>query len=343
MAFTARTCVLIAGLVLAGCEDEPPQPEVGAATGMEYAPGMVHTASRVSKARLPGPTNAGADNSLRLGVDADTRLLAARLAAAMQAARPGFTLETVTSSELPSTRTAAFLTTTPRRDQPPSSSAAFPVALNALIVVVHPDNPLAQRGLTLRELARVFSARTPESALAEYWGDIGVAGEWLEEPITRYGTAPDDGLHAYLREAVLQGAPVRQDVISRVGSASVVRSVAADVNAIGYAGLPFGAPDVAAVPIAPARGRAAVEPSREAVAASRYPLAGFLAVHCNAAAGLHAGLFALLDFIYSEQGQALVAESDYLPLPEPVRAAARQRLGPTSQISPALSTMERSP
>ena len=352
MPIKASMLLLIAGLLAGGCREDPPQPEVDAG---------VHPP--VPAARLVGWGDATARHAvdeapLLLGADSETLALAERLTAALGRTDPSLEIRAVrlvpdgrpgagpdTANQYPKLRLGTVPTEQAARERSDTRRTQLPIARGALTVVVHPDNPLAERGLTLAELRRIFSARAESMDEVEFWGDLGVAGEWTQNPVVRYGHRPGSSLHAYLKEEVLAGAPFKSDLTQLADSVAIVQAVAADPNAIGYADLPSTGNRVAAVPIAERRGLDPIAPTAEAVAAGTYPLLPLVHVqlHEGATPWQRAEIAALLDFIYGEHGQAIVAASGYQPLPQHLIAEIRARLGLTPNRTQPTQTTEANP
>ena len=354
MPIKASMLLLIAGLLAGGCREDPPQPEVDAG---------VHPP--VPAARLVGWGHAPANHAVRdeapllLRADPETLALAERLTAALRRTKPGLeiraerlapdgradTAPEPTASQYPKLGLGTVPVAPAARGRSDPRRTQLPIARGALTVVVHPDNPLAERGLTLGELRRIFSARAESMDEVEFWGDLGVAGEWTQNPVVRYGHRPGSSLHAYLKEEVLAGAPFKSDLTQLADSVAIVQAVAADPNAIGYAELPSTGHRVAAVPIAERRGLDPIAPTAEAVAAGTYPLLPLVHVqlHEGATPWQRAEIAALLDFIYGEHGQAIVAASGYQPLPQHLIAEIRARLGLTPNRTQPTQTTEANP
>jgi phosphate transport system substrate-binding protein len=201
---------------------------------------------------------------------------------------------------------------------PPTS---LPVVLNAAAIIVHVDNPVAQRGLSLAELDAVFSVtRFRGHSAVHTWGDLGLSGDWAKRPLAAYGQDATGNLHRYFRETVLANGDFRPGVSRLASSADIVQAVANDPAGIGFAGLAYATAAVRKVPVA-AEGGVAVAPEAEAIVGGRYPLHQTLRLFVNLPPGqsLEPPLRELLEFVYSSRGQEIAAALGYVPLPEEMR------------------------
>lgn len=111
-------------------------------------------------------------------------------------------------------------------DLPPGSPYWFnPVALDGLVLVVHPDNPMDN--LSLAEAQAIFSGRLAN------WSAVGGP----EQPIALVAREPGSGARAIFNQRVL--AEQRLAVTAAIASsqADLLAAVAADPAAIGYATL----------------------------------------------------------------------------------------------------------
>ena len=84
-----------------------------------------------------------------------------------------------------------------------------PVAVDALAVFVHKDNPI--EGLTLAELDAIFSKERRRGLKyhVNAWGDVMLEGEWAEAPIHLYGRNRQSGTTSFFKEHVLNGAEIK--------------------------------------------------------------------------------------------------------------------------------------
>ncbi len=200
------------------------------------------------------------------------------------------------------------------------------VARDALVVVVHRHNPLSS--LSRQQLDAIFSEtyRCGAEVGIRRWAALG-----LEVPsgrIVLHGRNAVSGTHGLFRREALCGGRFRPSVNEHPGSAAVVAAVAADPQAIGYAGLNHLMPSVRAIPLRNAEGlRRAPEPG--AVRRGDYPLARDLRLYVNLPPGesLPAAEQAFIELVLSAEGQAIVEELGFVSLPEAVLSRQRRRLG----------------
>ncbi|AVJ16484.1 PstS family phosphate ABC transporter substrate-binding protein [Serratia rhizosphaerae] len=205
---------------------------------------------------------------------------------------------------------------------------AVPVAVDALVVLVHQDNPLP--GLNLGQLDQIFSAtrRCGEAAALRNWGQLALPGDWAQRSIQRFGRNSASGTYGYFKLRALCGGDFMARVNELPGSASVVQAVSGSLNSIGYASIGFRASGVRLLPLAE-RGDRYVAPSAANVRNGSYPLARYLYIYINKAPHrpLEPLTAAFLDRVLSEEGQALVNQDGYLPLSPATLRKTRQALG----------------
>lgn len=199
------------------------------------------------------------------------------------------------------------------------------VAIDALAVFVHKDNPI--EGLSIPEIDAIFSSTRNCGAPAsiDSWGQLGLGGDWAGRSIQLYGRNSVSGTYGYFKQHALCNGDFRNTVNEQPGSASVVQSVSASLNGIGYSGIGYSTSSVRALPIARAAGDPFIEPTPENTLGGRYPLARFLYVYINKPPGqaLEPVTAEFLTMILSRQGQEIVTKDGYIPLPS---AVARREL-----------------
>lgn len=191
----------------------------------------------------------------------------------------------------------------------------MPVAIDALAVYVHPDNPLARSGLTLQQLDAIFSSTRRTGAAEDVltWGQLGLRGEWAPQPIKVYSRNTASGTYGFFKDVALRGGSFKSTNFELEGSAAVVDAVSQDRYAIGYSGIAYMTPGVRAVPLAAAEGKPFVPPSEVSAVSGEYPLARFLYLTVNRHPddGMTPVVVEFLRFVYSEDGQAIVRKDGY--------------------------------
>jgi len=201
------------------------------------------------------------------------------------------------------------------------------VAIDALAVYVHKDNPI--EGLTLQQVDAIFSStrNCGSSEDVVRWGMLGLSGAWATKDIQLFGRNSVSGTYGYFKDRALCKGDFRNSVNEQPGSASVVQSVSASLNAIGYSGIGYRTSGVRSVPLAKSERHELVEPGAEAAISGRYPLARFLYVYVNKPpnAALPPLEREFLRMVLSAEGQRVVAKDGYIPLPAKVVREQRKR------------------
>ncbi len=196
---------------------------------------------------------------------------------------------------------------------------AIPVAIDALAVFVHKDNPV--KGLTIAQLDGIFSTtqKCKDAKNAAKWGDVGVSGSLSGQDIQLYGRNSVSGTYGYFKKKALCKGDYKANVNEQPGSASVVQSVSTSLNAIGYSGMGYKTASVKAVPLAK-KGSNFVEPTPENSINGTYPLARFLYVYVNKAPNKPLAPLdrEFITMVLSKEGQEVVVKDGYVPVPKKV-------------------------
>lgn len=197
---------------------------------------------------------------------------------------------------------------------------AVPVAIDALAVYVHKDNPIS--GMSIADVDAVFSSTRKCGAESEIvrWGDLDLGGAWSQRDIQIFGRNSVSGTYGYFKSKALCKGDFRNTVNEQPGSASVVQSVSTSINGIGYSGIGYKTASVRAVPLSKKPDSAVVEATSENAVDGSYPLSRFLYVYVNKApntplAPLEREFFKM---VYSRQGQDVVVKDGYIALPASV-------------------------
>ena len=194
---------------------------------------------------------------------------------------------------------------------------AVPVAVDALAIFVHKDNPI--KGLSIPQVDAIFSATRlcghPSDITT--WGDLKVGGELAGQSLQLFGRNSVSGTYGYFKEFALCKGDYKNSVNEQPGSASVVQGVTKSINAIGYSGEGYRTSGVKMIPLAKTKGGDFVEPNRENALSGKYPLSRFLFVYVNKQPNQPMppleGEF--LRMVLSKQGQQTVIKDGYIPLP----------------------------
>jgi phosphate transport system substrate-binding protein len=194
---------------------------------------------------------------------------------------------------------------------------AIPVAIDALAIYVHKDNPV--KGLTLKEVDSIFSSTYKRGGKnITVWEDAQVGG-WGKKPISVYGRNSASGTYGYVKKSVLQKGDYKSTVKEQPGSSAVVQGVAADLGGIGYSGIGYKTSGVRAIPLGTDTGKY-FEPSVDNCLNGDYPIARFLLIYVNKKPGqpLDKLTQEFVNFVLSKEGQEIVVKDGYFPLPASV-------------------------
>lgn len=206
---------------------------------------------------------------------------------------------------------------------------AIPVAIDALAVYVHKDNPI--KGMTIADVDAVFSSTRKCGAAADVakWGDLGMTGAWDNRDIQLYGRNSVSGTYGYFKEKALCKGDFKNNVNEQPGSASVVQSVSASINGIGYSGIGYKTSSVRALPLAKKAGGEFVAANADSAVTGAYPLSRFLYVYLNKAPNKALSPLEreFVKLVMSRQGQEVVVKDGYIPLPAKVVAKTLSKLG----------------
>jgi phosphate transport system substrate-binding protein len=196
----------------------------------------------------------------------------------------------------------------------------IPVAIDALAVYVHKDNPI--KGLTMAQVDAIFSV-TRKCGYANdvaKWGDLGMTGAWASRTVQLFGRNSVSGTYGYFKEHALCKGDFKSNVNEQPGSASVVQSVSASINGVGYSGIGYRTSGVKPVPLAEKDGAAFVEATSENAISGEYPLSRFLYVYVNKHPNKPLAPLEreFVKMILSKTGQEVVIKDGYVPLPSKV-------------------------
>jgi phosphate transport system substrate-binding protein len=232
---------------------------------------------------------------------------------------------------------------------------------NGPVVFVHKDNPLHR--LTIDQLDGIFGSErtggmrgfewTPSDGRGadkniRRWGELGLTGAWADKPIQTYGHAPsgasrffqlrvlknsdkwNPNYRGYVETGTKMIAP-EDRATQRLGVQHMLREeLAKDRYGIAWTIMSQAAGIDGIKPLAlAARGsNDHVVPSRDTFQQRRYPLARDIFLYFDRAPGapLEPKLKEFLRFALSRDGQRMVGEAGYLPLPAATMREQLQKL-----------------
>lgn len=181
----------------------------------------------------------------------------------------------------------------------------YKVSLDGLSVYVAEGN--AVKELSVDQLESIFTGKIKN------WKQLG----GNDAPITVYSRENSSGTYEFFKEHVLKGRDFAASVQTMPGTAAVLQAVAKDVNGIGYGGAAYGQ-GARALNIKASEGSLAIEPTEENVVKGVYPIWRYLYVYVNP--DLDKGeIESYLTWIRSDEGQKVVKDVGYFPLPKNLR------------------------
>ena len=181
----------------------------------------------------------------------------------------------------------------------------YKVALDGLSVYVHESSPVKE--LTLEQVRLIFTGKIKN------WKAVGGP----DARIVLYSRENSSGTYEFFKEHVLDGKDFAASAQTMPGTAAVLQAVAKDKNSIGYGGAAYGA-GAKHLAIKKDENSPAIEPNEETVVKGTYPIWRYLYIYVNPAID-KGEISAYLNWIRSEEGQKVVKDVGYFPLPVHLR------------------------
>jgi phosphate transport system substrate-binding protein len=195
------------------------------------------------------------------------------------------------------------------------SPKEFKVALDGIAVIVSPSNTLEE--VTLTQLRDIFTGAITN------WKQLGGS----DSPIVLYGRENSSGTYEFFKEHVLgkdENGNTRDFANSTQvlqGTAALGEAVARDIKGIGYGGVGYFAArtDVKILRVKSNDEAPAIAPASngsvnyEAIWSGDYSISRYLYCYTNGTPETKIQDF--IDFILSKEGQDLVKQMEYIPLP----------------------------
>ena len=177
----------------------------------------------------------------------------------------------------------------------------YKVALDGLSVYVHESSPLKE--LTVEQVRLIFTGKIKN------WKEVGGP----DARIVLYSRENSSGTYEFFKDHVLEGKDFAASAQTMPGTAAVLQAVAKDKNSIGYGGAAYGA-GAKHLAIKKDESSPAIEPNEETVVKGTYPIWRYLYIYVNPAID-KGEISAYLNWIRSEEGQKVVKDVGYFPLP----------------------------
>lgn len=181
----------------------------------------------------------------------------------------------------------------------------YKVAVDGLSVYVSADNKVGE--LSMDQLEGIFTGKIKN------WKELG----GVDAPITVYSRENSSGTYEFFKEHVLKGKDFASSAQTMPGTAAVLQAVAKDKNGIGYGGAAYGA-GAKHLKVKRDAGSPAVEPTEETVLNQSYPIWRYLYIYVNPSLA-KGEISEYLAWIRSEDGQKVVKDVGYFPLPKHLR------------------------
>ena len=218
----------------------------------------------------------------------------------------------------------------------------YRVALDALALFVHADNPV--RGLSMDQVDSIFSE--DHSCHRGFFSDSGRIDDWSDVTFDRsgaielYGRNELSGTYDFFVETALCNGEFKDSIVELEDSRAIVDAVAANPNAIGYAGIGYRTDGVRAVALSPQASnfegayysyyveQYSDDPDLERrygwVVRGRYPLSRYLYIYTDEGDDhADATVRAFMEFVLSDTGQRLAHDTGFIPLPGRVLESER--------------------
>jgi phosphate transport system substrate-binding protein len=173
----------------------------------------------------------------------------------------------------------------------------IPVAVDALLPVVHPSNKL--QAITLEQLRDIYTGKITN------WKALG----GTDKTIAVISRDTSSGTYETWEEKVMKKEKVVPSALLQASNGAVVQAVSKNPNAVGYIGFGYTNPGVKGL------GIGQVKASPETALSGQWPIARELYLFTNGAPS--GNVKKLIDYLLDPQkGQKMVQETGFIPLPK---------------------------
>ncbi len=175
----------------------------------------------------------------------------------------------------------------------------IPVAKDGIVIYVHKDNPISK--ISIPQLCKIYTGQI------QNWKELG--GE--DRRIIVYGRENSSGTYEFFKKEVLKGADFADHVQTLPGTAAVVNAVSKDLYSIGYGGNAY-SQGVRILPVSRTDTSQAIEANELSITMGEYPISRNLYFYL--AKVPNDGIQHFIDWVLSDEAQAIVAEQGYFPI-----------------------------
>jgi len=175
------------------------------------------------------------------------------------------------------------------------------IAYDAIAVIVNPANKISQ--LTREQLESIYTGKVKN------WKEVG--GDDI--PVVLYSRESSSGTFEFFKEHVLNAKNFAPTAMLMPATGAIVQSVSQTKGAIGYIGLAYIESNVKALKVSYDKGATYVAPSIETAMNKTYPITRPLYYYYLNT--MEKTVKPFVDFVLSAEGQKIVREVGYVPLP----------------------------
>ncbi len=200
----------------------------------------------------------------------------------------------------------------------PTGQDILSIALGktGIVLLVHTANPL--KGLTLFQADAIFSSDRkcgyPFNIIR--WGQVGLSGAWLEQPIHLYGLTRQSLTYRLFQQMVLCEGSIKKGCARQIDTSDVIARVSNDKRGIGFACLSKDLKKTKALPLAAKEESDYFLPTDKNILSGTYPLTRTIFVFVKLPEGHRPSLWKRL-FIQKAlegKGQAMLSRYGMVPL-----------------------------
>lgn len=206
------------------------------------------------------------------------------------------------------------------------------VGIDAIGVFVHPSNPLKQ--ISQLDLDAVFSVTRFCGGRSQImrWSEFLRTNDFSElgqSKIRLYGRNSASGTYAFFKQTALCSGDYKAEVHQQPSSSAIIRSVANQIDSLGYASIGAISKQVKPLALENKAGEF-ISLSEQNIQSGSYPLTRnlYLLINNPPDEDLSLSLQTFLRFIYSDEGQAIVSQNGYVPVSDAMRRRELAQFAP---------------